>query len=84
MEEYVPEAALDMSNTPRNIQYLRKRSHIWFSTFAANLLSDLSDLVKARLNGHVARVMLKGEAGAADLVKWLRGQTARETATSIN
>ena len=45
---------------------------------------QLSDLDKARLNGHVTRVMQKGEAGAADLVKWLRGQTARETATSIN
>ena len=45
---------------------------------------QLSDLDKSRLNGHVARVMQKGEAGAADLVKWLHSQTAKETATSID
>ena len=43
---------------------------------------QLSELDKARLNGHVARVMQKGQAGAADLMKWLRSQTTREPATT--
>jgi PAS domain S-box-containing protein len=35
---------------------------------------DLSEEDKTRLNGHVSRVMRKGEAATADLLKWLENK----------
>jgi len=36
---------------------------------------QLSDADRSQLNGTVARVMQKGDAGAADLLRWLQAQT---------
>ena len=36
---------------------------------------DLTEADKARLNGFVSHVMQKGDAGSADLLKWLQGNS---------
>lgn len=36
---------------------------------------DLTEADKARLNGYVSHVMQKGDAGTADLLKWLQGNS---------